>query len=92
MMVPFPLDGVPGVSFPGVPAGGRFTADRDYVLLLSEFTLGHPHAIILAATRKTLLPWQRGRGFDAEGRSLLGSSRFNIGPSPARRRSGVPPG
>ncbi len=86
LLVPFHLDGVPGVSFPGIPAGGTFTAefpvrqagtywwhshsnlqeqaghygpivvdpagpdpvraDRDYVLLLSEFTPMHPHAIM----------------------------------------------
>ena len=86
LMVPFQLDGVPGVSFPGIPAGGPFTAefpvrqsgtywwhshsnlqeqaghygpivvdpagadpvaaDRDYVLLLSEFTPVHPHTIM----------------------------------------------
>ena len=86
LLVPFQLDGVPGVSFPGIPAGGRFTAefpvrqsgtywwhshsglqeqaghygpivvdpagpdpvaaDRDYVLLLSEFTPLHPHTVM----------------------------------------------
>ena len=86
LMVPFQLDGVPGVSFPGVPAGQSFTAefpvrqsgtywwhshsnlqeqaghygpivvdpagadpvaaDRDCVLLLSEFTPVHPHTVI----------------------------------------------
>ncbi|GGN44104.1 multicopper oxidase PcoA [Novosphingobium indicum] len=85
LLVPFQMDGVPGVSFPGIPAGGHFTAtfpvrqsgtywwhshsglqeqtghygplvidpagpdpvsaDRDYVLLLSEFTPMHPHTI-----------------------------------------------
>ncbi len=86
LMVPFQLDGVPGVSFPGIPPGKSFTAqfpvrqsgtywwhshsnlqeqaghygpivvdpagadpvraDRDYVLLLSEFTPTHPHDIM----------------------------------------------
>ena len=86
LLVPFQFDGVPGVSFPGIPAGGRFTAefpvrqsgtywwhshsglqeqaghygpividpagpdpvavDRDYVLLLSEFTPLHPHTVM----------------------------------------------
>ncbi|MEO1968526.1 MAG: copper resistance system multicopper oxidase [Sphingomonadaceae bacterium] len=85
LLVPFQMDGVPGVSFPGIPAGGRFTAefplrqsgtywwhshsglqeqaghygplvidpagpdlvqaDRDYVLLLSEFSPLSPHTI-----------------------------------------------
>ncbi|MBY8829476.1 copper resistance system multicopper oxidase [Hephaestia mangrovi] len=85
LLVPFQMDGVPGVSFPGIPAGGSFTAtfpvrqsgtywwhshtglqeqaghygpividpagadpvraDRDYVLLLSEFSPLSPHEI-----------------------------------------------
>ncbi|MXP24614.1 copper resistance system multicopper oxidase [Altererythrobacter indicus] len=85
LLLPFQYDGVPGVSFPGIPAGGHFTAtfpvrqsgtywwhshsglqeqtghygplvidpagadpvqaDRDYVLLLSEFTPLSPHTI-----------------------------------------------
>ncbi|GGO92936.1 copper oxidase [Stakelama pacifica] len=86
LLVPFQMDGVPGVSFPGIPAGGTFSAvfpvrqsgtywwhshaglqeqsghygpivvdpaspdpvqaDRDYVLLLSEFSSLDPHAIM----------------------------------------------
>lgn len=86
LLVPFQYDGVPGVSFPGIRPGERFTyrfpvrqsgtywwhshsnlqeqvghygpliidpagpdpisADRDYVLLLSEFTPLHPHSIM----------------------------------------------
>ena len=86
LFVPFYLDGVPGVSFPGIPAGKSFTAefpvrqsgtywwhshsnlqeqaghygpivvdpagadpvqaDRDYVMLLSEFTPVHPHTVM----------------------------------------------
>lgn len=86
LLVPFQYDGVPGISFPGIPAGKSFTyefplrqsgtywwhshsglqeqtghygpliidpagpdpiqADRDYVLLLSEFTPLHPHSIM----------------------------------------------
>ncbi len=85
LLVPFQMDGVPGISFPGIPAGGQFTAtfpvrqsgtywwhshaglqeqaghygpivvdpagpdpvqvDRDYVLLLSEFSPLSPHTI-----------------------------------------------
>ncbi|MEO1968507.1 MAG: copper resistance system multicopper oxidase [Sphingomonadaceae bacterium] len=85
LLVPFQMDGVPGVSFPGIPAGGKFTAefpvrqagtywwhshaglqeqaghygpividpagsdpvqaDREYVLLLSEFSPLSPHTI-----------------------------------------------
>ncbi|MBW4330804.1 copper resistance system multicopper oxidase [Stakelama sp. CBK3Z-3] len=85
LLVPFQMDGVPGISFPGIPAGGTFTAtfpvrqsgtywwhshaglqeqaghygpivvdpagadtvlaDRDYVLLLSEFSPLSPHTI-----------------------------------------------
>ncbi|NVD44992.1 copper resistance system multicopper oxidase [Qipengyuania atrilutea] len=86
LLLPFHLDGVPGVSFPGIGPGETFTAefpvrqsgtywwhshsalqeqtghygpividpagpdpvqaDRDYVLLLSEFTPMHPHRIM----------------------------------------------
>ncbi|OJY70053.1 MAG: copper-binding protein [Sphingobium sp. 66-54] len=86
LLLPFQYDGVPGVSFPGIGPGERFTyefpvrqagtywwhshsglqeqtghygpliidpagpdpirADRDYVLLLSEFTPRHPHSIM----------------------------------------------
>ena len=85
LLVPFQFDGVPGVSFPGIRPGERFTYDfpirqsgtywwhshsglqeqaghygpiivesadpdprydRDYVVLLSEFTPLHPHDII----------------------------------------------
>jgi CopA family copper-resistance protein len=86
LLVPFHLDGVPGVSFPGIAPGATFTAefpvrqsgtywwhshshlqeqtghygpivvdpagadpvqaDRDYILLLSEFTPMHPHRIM----------------------------------------------
>ena len=86
LLLPFHLDGVPGVSFPGIPPGETFVAefpvrqsgtywwhshsglqeqaghygpivvdpagpdpvqaDRDYVLLLSEFTPRHPHDIM----------------------------------------------
>ncbi|MBD59931.1 MAG: copper-binding protein [Citromicrobium sp.] len=85
LLVPFQFDGVPGVSFPGIRPGERFTYefpirqsgtywwhshsglqeqaghygpivvesadpdpryDRDYVVLLSEFTPMHPHEII----------------------------------------------
>ena len=86
LLLPFHLDGVPGVSFPGIAPGKSFTAefpvrqagtywwhshsnlqeqaghygpivvdpagpdpvqaDRDYVMLLSEFTPMHPHAIM----------------------------------------------
>ncbi|NTZ41719.1 copper resistance system multicopper oxidase [Altererythrobacter sp. SALINAS58] len=86
LLLPFHLDGVPGVSFPGIPPGKSFVAefpvrqsgtywwhshsnlqeqaghygpivvdpagpdpvaaDRDYVLLLSEFTPLHPHVIM----------------------------------------------
>ena len=86
LLLPFHLDGVPGVSFPGIAPGATFTAefpvrqagtywwhshsnlqeqigcygpivvqpasadpvqaDRDYVLLLSEFTALHPHTIM----------------------------------------------
>ena len=86
LLVPFHLDGVPGVSFPGIGPGETFTAefpvrqagtywwhshsalqeqaghygpivvdpagedpvqaDRDYVMLLSEFTPLHPHTIM----------------------------------------------
>ncbi|MXO85827.1 copper resistance system multicopper oxidase [Altererythrobacter aurantiacus] len=86
LLLPFQLDGVPGVSFPGIPAGETFVAefpvrqsgtywwhshsdlqeqsghygpivvdpagpdpvaaDRDYVLLLSEFTPMHPHDVM----------------------------------------------
>ena len=86
LFVPFYLDGVPGVSFPGIPAGKSFTArfpvrqsgtywwhshsnlqeqaghygpivvdpagpdpvqaNRDYVMLLSEFTPVHPHTVM----------------------------------------------
>jgi len=86
LLVPFHLDGVPGVSFPGIGPGETFTAefpvrqsgtywwhshsalqeqaghygpivvdpagddpvqaDRDYVMLLSEFTPMHPHTIM----------------------------------------------
>jgi len=86
LLVPFQYDGVPGISFPGIRPGERFTysfpvrqagtywwhshsnlqeqtghygpliidpagpdpiqAERDYVLLLSEFTPMHPHAIM----------------------------------------------
>ena len=85
LLVPFQMDGVPGVSFPGIPAGGSFTAefplrqsgtywwhshsglqeqvghygplvidpagsdpvqaDREYVLMLSEFSPLMPHTI-----------------------------------------------
>jgi len=85
LLVPFELDGVPGVSFPGVKPGQTFTAefpvrqsgtywwhshsglqeqaghygpivvdpagpdpvrvDRDYVIVLSEFSDIHPHTI-----------------------------------------------
>ncbi|MXP10678.1 copper resistance system multicopper oxidase [Pseudoblastomonas halimionae] len=85
LLVPFEFDGVPGVSFPGIGPGERFTYefpirqtgtywwhshsglqeqaghygpiivesaepdpryDRDYVVLLSEFTPMHPHEIM----------------------------------------------
>ncbi|WP_152434144.1 copper resistance system multicopper oxidase [Erythrobacter sp. THAF29] len=85
LLVPFQFDGVPGVSFPGIKPGQRFTYefpirqsgtywwhshsglqeqaghygpiiiepadpdpryDRDYVVLLSEFTPMHPHEIM----------------------------------------------
>ena len=89
LLVPFQFDGVPGVSFPGIRPGERFTCefpirqsgtywwhshsglqeqaghygplviesgqsaegpdpryDRDYVVLLSEFTPIHPHEIM----------------------------------------------
>jgi len=85
LLVPFQFDGVPGVSFPGIRPGERFTYefpirqsgtywwhshsglqeqaghygpiivesadpdpryDRDYVVLLSEFTPMHPHQIM----------------------------------------------
>ncbi|WP_226660683.1 copper resistance system multicopper oxidase [Alteriqipengyuania lutimaris] len=85
LLVPFQFDGVPGVSFPGIRSGERFTYDfpirqsgtywwhshsglqeqaghygpivvesadpdprydRDYVVLLSEFTPIHPHEIM----------------------------------------------
>lgn len=86
LLVPFQYDGVPGVSFPGIPAGGSFVAefpvrqsgtywwhshsglqeqsghygpividpagadpvqaDRDYVLMLSEFTPMDAHRIM----------------------------------------------
>ena len=86
MLVPFHMDGVPGVSFPGIrpretftyefpirqagtywyhshsglqeqqghygpmiiePSGGEpVTCDRDYILLLSDFTTHHPHFIM----------------------------------------------
>ena len=85
LLVPFQFDGVPGVSFPGIRPGQRFTYDfpvrqngtywwhshsglqeqaghygpivvesaepdprydRDYVVLLSEFTPMHPHEIM----------------------------------------------
>ncbi|MEL7730448.1 copper resistance system multicopper oxidase [Citromicrobium bathyomarinum] len=85
LLVPFQFDGVPGVSFPGIRPGERFTYefpirqsgtywwhshsglqeqaghygplviesaepdpryDRDYVVLLSEFTPMHPHEIM----------------------------------------------
>ena len=85
LLVPFQFDGVPGVSFPGIRPGERFTYefpirqsgtywwhshsglqeqaghygpivvesadpdpryDRDYVVLLSEFTPIHPHDIM----------------------------------------------
>ena len=85
LLVPFQFDGVPGVSFPGIRPGERFTYefpirqsgtywwhshsglqeqaghygpivvesadpdpryDRDYVVLLSEFTPIHPHEIM----------------------------------------------
>ncbi|MGN6374673.1 MAG: copper resistance system multicopper oxidase [Sphingomonas sp.] len=85
LLVPFQYDGVPGISFPGIPAGGTFTAefpvrqagtywwhshsglqeqtghygpividpagadpvaaDRDYVVMLSEFTPLDPETI-----------------------------------------------
>ena len=85
LLVPFQFDGVPGISFPGIRPGERFTYefpirqsgtywwhshsglqeqaghygpivvesadpdpryDRDYVVLLSEFTPIHPHEIM----------------------------------------------
>ena len=85
LLLPFQFDGVPGVSFPGIKPGERFTYefpirqngtywwhshsglqeqaghygpiiiesaepdpryDRDYVVLLSEFTPMHPHEIM----------------------------------------------
>lgn len=85
LLLPFQFDGVPGVSFPGIKPGERFTYefpirqsgtywwhshsglqeqaglygpiiiesaepdsryDRDYVILLSEFTPIHPHEIM----------------------------------------------
>ena len=85
LLLPFQFDGVPGVSFPGIRPGERFTYefpirqtgtywwhshsglqeqaghygpiiiesdtpdpryDRDYVVLLSEFTPMHPHEIM----------------------------------------------
>ena len=87
LLVPFQYDGVPGVSFPGIPPHSTFSyelppirqagtywwhshsnlqeqaghygpiivdpagadpvqADRDYILLLSEFTPRHPHDIM----------------------------------------------
>lgn len=86
LLVPFHMDGVPGVSFPGIRPGETFTYDfpvrqsgtywyhshsglqeqsghygpliidpvgaepaeydRDYILLLSEFTRHHPHFIM----------------------------------------------
>ena len=85
LLLPFQFDGVPGVSFPGIKPGQRFTYeypirqhgtywwhshsglqeqaghygpliiepaepdpryDRDYVVLLSEFTPIHPHEIM----------------------------------------------
>jgi CopA family copper-resistance protein len=86
LLLPFQMDGVPGVAFPGIAPGKTFTyefpvrqagtywwhshsglqeqsghygpividpadpdpvhADRDYVLLLSEFTPHHPHRIM----------------------------------------------
>ncbi len=85
LLLPFQFDGVPGVSFPGIKPGERFTYefpirqngtywwhshsglqeqaghygpliiesadpdpryDRDYVVLLSEFTPTHPHEIM----------------------------------------------
>jgi len=85
LLVPFQFDGVPGVSFPGIRPGERFTYDfpirqsgtywwhshsglqeqaghygpiivesadpdprydRDYVVLLSEFTPLHPHEVM----------------------------------------------
>ena len=85
LLLPFQFDGVPGVSFPGIKPGQRFTYefpirqhgtywwhshsglqeqaglygpliiepknpdpryDRDYVVLLSEFTPMHPHEIM----------------------------------------------
>ena len=86
LLLPFQYDGVPGISFPGIAPGERFTApfkvrqsgtywyhshsglqeqmghygpiiidpagpdpiayDREHVILLSEFTPLHPHAIM----------------------------------------------
>ena len=86
LLVPFQMDGVPGVSFPGIPAGETFVYefpirqtgtywyhshsglqeqsghygplivdpagadavayDREYVLVLSEFTPLHPHEVM----------------------------------------------
>jgi len=85
LLLPFQMDGVPGISFPGIPAGGRFTyefpvvqagtywyhshsglqeqeghygpividpagadpiaSDREHVILLSDHSPLHPHAI-----------------------------------------------
>ncbi|WP_354296142.1 copper resistance system multicopper oxidase [Sphingomonas sp. 1185] len=85
LLLPFQMDGVPGISFPGIPAGGRFTyefpvvqagtywyhshsglqeqeglygpividpagpdlivAEREHVVLLSDHSALHPHAI-----------------------------------------------
>ena len=84
LLVPFQMDGVPGVSFPGIPPGGTFVyefpvkqsgtywyhshsglqqpeghyrpiviepaterapADRDHVIVLSDFSSLHPHTI-----------------------------------------------
>ncbi|WP_322965107.1 copper resistance system multicopper oxidase [Sphingomonas fuzhouensis] len=85
LLLPFQMDGVPGISFPGIPAGGRFTyefpvvqagtywyhshsglqeqeglygpividpagadpiaSDREHVVLLSDHSPLHPHAI-----------------------------------------------
>jgi CopA family copper-resistance protein len=72
VLVPPPMDGVPGVSFPGIPPGETFVYefpgfqeleglygpiivepkapdatvfDREYTVMLSEFTFLHPHMV-----------------------------------------------
>ena len=126
LLLPFQMDGVPGVSFPGIPAKSTFTYefpviqsgtywyhshsglqeqeghygpividpkgadpvqfDREHVIVLSDASLMHPHAIFrrlklesgyFNRQRQTLAGLLAGKGQSAEERAMWGKMRMD---------------